>query len=85
MSPENSNSSLKQFSTWSSVGLFINEFCEKEQESETLEPGVMLDFMFALEMFINRRKSDKLSVLVLEKFSIIESIGRFFIYFEPNL
>ena len=39
---------------------------EKEQESETLEPGVMLDFMFALEMFIDRRKSDKLSVLVLE-------------------
>ena len=58
--------------TWSSACLFIlwvNDGIlkiKKEQESETLEPGVMLDFMFALEMFIDRRKSDKLSVLVLE-------------------
>jgi len=57
-----------QFSTWSSVCVYKwwNFGIEKEQESETLEPGVMLDFMFALEMFIDRRKSDKLSVLVLE-------------------
>ena len=56
-----------QFSTWSSVCVYKwwNFGIEKEQESETLEPGVMLDFMFALEMFIDRRKSDKLSVLVL--------------------